>query len=342
LKIAILSRPDYRSPRILAESLRYQLKNVGINADIFHNIDVLTRLYSFQDQAHKYKYHFWLRKKFQSFFQDHMFLKKLKQYDAIVICECTPNGFWKDHYNVEKLKCLTRRPVLYYEVYYLGNAPTQINSLLANAHPAIERYDYHLAITDTTEVRNASGPWSCIGLDLRYTELKPSAKNEFTVLIDFAQPGYEAYRNDQLIVLSELGFKVISLSGNYTTNEIRALYLKSSVLLLQSPEAFGLPIAECLAAGVQIFTPSSSWPMSWRLDENPQIFGEGKLPDIFTIYNSKEDLRNKLVALKANYNLVSTPIAVFNTFVRYYPHFYSGNETETLNVIRRIAENNFD
>ncbi|WP_242919052.1 hypothetical protein [Pontibacter liquoris] len=336
MKIAILSRPDYRSPRILAESLKYQLKNVGINADIFHNIDVLARLYSYQEQAHRYKYHFWLRKKFQSFFQDHLFLKKLKQYDAIVICECTPNGFWKDHYNIEKLKNITGKPVLYYEVYYLGNAPTQIDQLLAKSDPTIERYDYHLAVTDTTEINNAKGPWSCIGLDLRNTGLIPNTKDEFIVLVDFAQAGYESHREDQLEVLNELGIKYIALSGEYTTTEIRAIYNKSSVILLQFPEAFGLPIAECLTAGVQIFTSSSSWPMSWRLDENPQIHQEGKLPDIFTVYHSRNDLINKLIAFQTNYDLLNTPKEVFEKFIDYYPHFYEGNKVELMKVLELI------
>jgi hypothetical protein len=160
LKIAILTRPDYRSPRVLAESLHHQINSLSVSADILFDIDVLSRLFSYKEKAHKYRFHFWIREKFGNCFRDRNLINKLKQYDAIIICECTPNGFWKNHYNIEQLKKITNKPVLYYEVYYLGNAPTQVEKLINECNPTIERYDHHLSVANVTEIKDKSGPWS--------------------------------------------------------------------------------------------------------------------------------------------------------------------------------------
>src|SRR5690606_39168146 len=139
-------------------------------------------------------------------------IKRLKSYDAIVISECSPNGFWKDLYQVEKLKLIIKRPVLFYEVYFLGNAPTQMVSLRQSGHSLTERYDWHLAVADVTEIRTLTNEsWSCVGIDLTHTALKPTPKDEFIALIDFSQSGYEHFRDEQLNVLHDLGIKTVIL-----------------------------------------------------------------------------------------------------------------------------------
>jgi hypothetical protein len=341
-KIAIITRKDYRSPRILAESLKNQFNKLGVTADLFYEIEVLTRLNSFKEIKHKFKFHFWLRRKLQNLVVDRKFLNKLFGYDAIIVCECTPNGFWKDFYNIELLKKKVGKPVLFYEVYYLGNAPTQIAKLAAAGHPLMERYDWHLSVADVTEIRSKEpGPWSCVGLDLTVSGLKPKAKNEFVALIDFSQQGYERYQEEQISILSQLNIKTIILKGTYTLNEIRALYRQASVFFIQFPEAFGLPIAECLACGTQIFTADSGWPMSWRLDVNPEVHGKGILPNIFNIYSSAADLKQKLISLRSTYDFYQTPIDVYKTFLHHYPHYYYGNAAEVQNVLARIRTKNF-
>lgn len=342
MKIAILTRPDFRSPRNLSESLKAQLKKAGVEADIFFSVDVLTRLYNYSESKSKIRFHFWLKRKLLYYVADKKIINKIKNYDAVIISECSPNGFWKDLYHVEKFRFLIKKPILFYEVYFLGNAPTQIARLSEARHPLMERYDWHLAVADVTEIKSTvKEHWSCIGLDLTHTTLKPTPKDEFIALIDFSQSGYERFREEQLNVLSELGIKIIKLTGSYTIEEIREIYKKSSVLFMQSSEAFGLPIAECLTCGVQIFTPSSAWPMSWRLDKDPAIHSEGILPDIFTTYTSTRDLKQKLISFIASYDCTTTPISIFERFITYYPHYYYGNIEEVKQVLNRIKLNRF-
>jgi hypothetical protein len=332
-KIAILTRSDYKSPRILAESLKLQIEQSSAEATIFFDIELLTRLVSYMDS--KLSFHFWLWKKVSRYFSDRKILKQLKRFDAIVISECIPNGFWKRLYNIEKLKTIIKKPVFLYEVYFLGNSPTQIEDLKKAGDSLFERYDAHLSITEVTEIKTKPrDKYFCIGLNLTATGLKPTPKNEFIALVDFQQSGYEYVQVEQLAVLAELNIKTIVLTGKYSIQEIRKLYREASVFFIQFPEAFGLPIAECLACGVQIFTPNSGWAMSWRLDENPGIHEKGELPECFTIYDSKADLAEKLAKFKNYYDLSKTPQKVFDHFIKNYPTYYSGNK----NVIQQLLD----
>ena len=338
LKFAILTRRDYRSPRILAESLKCQIEKAGHIADVYLEIDSLSRLNKYNETDKSIKFHYWVRKKVINYLKDKWLIHSLKKYDAIVISECTPNGFWKELYHIEKLRYIIKVPVLYYEVYYLGNAPTQIDKLNKAGDPTIERYDFHLAVTEVTEIKTATNDkWSSVGLDMNNWNLSFENKIEFIALIDFAQEGYETYRQQQIKVLEELNIKYITLSGNYSVDEIRYIYKQSVVYFMQSSEAFGLPIAECLACGVQIFTPNSSWPMSWRLDNEPKVHGPGMLPECFTVYNDENDLKNKLLAFKKNYNSVTTSKLIFDYFILNYPNFYNGNPKQVQRVIEFIS-----
>ena len=342
ISIAILTRPDYKSPRILADSLKQQLEREGAKVDLYFSIDALTRLDSYNFFQSKIKFHFWLRRKLLNYFNDSILLKKLKSYDAVIISECSPNGFWKELYKVEKLKQIIKKPVLFYEVYYLENAPTQVEFLKRKGDPLTERYDWHLSVTSVTEIRsNKQGPWSCIGIDLSKSGLGPNTKKEFIALVDFMQPGFEKYHEKQIKVLQELNITTIVLNGSYSLEEIRAIYKKASVFFIQFPEAFGLPIAECLACGAQIITPNSGWPMSWRLDDTPEVHGEGILPDMFYTYSSYEDLKQMLIRFKDSYDLEQTPQRIFKKFIEYYPHYYFGNSQEINKVLSRIKSTNF-
>ena len=338
MNIAIITRPDYRSPRILAQSLKLQIEKAGGKAEVFFNIDVLTRLHNYSQSKNKINFHFWLRRKVLNYRRDKKVLAELKKFDAVVISECSPNAFWRHLYDIEKLKKILKRPVLFYEVYFLENAPTQIEALRKSGDALTERYDCHLAVSDVTEIRTKPGAnWKCIGLDLSETGLAPKVKKEFIALVDFKQPGYEKYQDEQLQVLKQLGIKTIILNGRYSIEEIRNLYRQASVFFMQFPEAFGLPLSECLASGVQIFTPDSSWPMSWRLDEAPEVHGPGILPECFTVYSNPEELVKRLKDFLESYDLAETPLKIFRTFTNYYPHFYFGNQLAIKEVMQTIS-----
>lgn len=335
MKIAILSRPDFSSPRVLAESLKSQLEVEGAWVEIFDEINLLNRLVSYKDSH--LSFHFWLKRKLQHISKDVKVLRRLKDFDAIIISECVPNAFLRRLYNIEKFKKVIKKPIGLYEVYYLGNAPTQIDFLKKNNDALLERYDFHLSVAEVTEIKQpVSERWFPIGIRGQLWDLKPLFKKEIIAIIDFVHPGNAEIRELQIRALNKTGIKYISLDRPYTFKEIRKIYQQGAIYFIQSFEAFDLPILECLCCGCQIFTQESAWPMSWRLNEDPQIHGEGVLPDCFTVYNTEEQLIKELATFKEDYDLEKTPKKVFNNYLTHYPQFYYGNEKELQRAIQTI------
>jgi hypothetical protein len=338
-KIAIITRSQNSSPRVLAESLNILIKKLGSESTIFFKINVIKRLLKYKDVKHNVIIWFIYKSIFA--FSDHFYLKKLKRFDAIIISDCCPLAFLKNEYNIEKLRSLLGNiPILFYEVYYLGNAPTQLSMLQKHNHYTIDRYNWHLSISNVTEIRSKpSYPWSQVGIYLKGLGLAPVSKRQIFAIVDFAQPGFEHFRNEQIKVLQELNISFISLEKRYKIEQIRQIYKNGTFYFMQSTEAFGLPIAECLCYGNYVFTPDSSWPMSWRLDDNPQIHGQGALPECFVVYRDEKQLKIKLEALKENYNFEKTPKEVFDIFFKFYPSFYEGNPEALKEVLEKIELN---
>ncbi|NDK56314.1 hypothetical protein [Pontibacter fetidus] len=342
MKVAIVTRNGNNSPKVLALSLQFMFSKLNVTADILEIFDTFARAFPLLSETrNKAKLHFKLYEKVSNLLRDYRNFSKLGEYNLIVFCECTPNGFWRNYYNIEHLKKLyPEMPLAFYEVYYLGNAPTQIVKLTQNNDHSIERYDWHFAVSDVTEIKsNPDNSWSKIGLDITYTGLSPVIKNEFIVIVDFEQSGYKKLRQAQLDLLHKLNIKYISLESRYEIQEIREIYKQGVILLLQSPEAFGLPIAECLATGCMVATPTSAWPMAWRKGENLQPGGEGELPDCFIVYKDIHGLENQLFRLKNNYDPVETPKNVFNTFYNHYPYFYEGDLDALSKSLKAILNN---
>lgn len=340
MKIAIITRADDSSPKVLAQGLEYMLQKLNVQADVFYETGALLRLQSvFKTPKHKSSFSKRLYSTLKNYSNDRQFFKRLKTYDLIVFCECTPNGFWKNYYNIERLKAITQTPVVFYEVYYLGNAPTQIEKLKNNNDPLFERYDWHFSVSEVTEIRQKPSnklKWSNIGLNLENTHLSPSEKKAFIALVDFAQPGYEEKRKEQIQILEELQIPYISLEKRYPMDELRDIYNRSALCFIQFPEAFGVPIAELLATGAHIFTPDSSWPMSWRLDENPEVHAPGSLPDVFKVYSDAQDLKQQLIDLRNNWHPQNTSQSVFKSFVAQYPQFYYGDINNLQEAIKHF------
>jgi hypothetical protein len=336
MNVGIITRNENKSPKVLALSLQNVLQESNIKSELISVTGFLVRLqplrFSFKSARN-------FLQRIKHLTEDLRLLSSLKKFDVLILSECIPNAFWRNHYAIEKLRRMTGRPVMLYEVYYLGNAPTQIEKLKANDEPLLERFDWHLSVSPVTEIRMPeSTPWSCIGLDLSNAELKPTIKKEIVALVDFPHPGYEHYRELQLKVLAELGIKTICLEGSYTIEEIRACYRQASIYFMQSSEAFGLPIAECFSCGAVVFTASSSWPMSWRLDESPTVHGEGKLGEgLFYVYQGEEQLKSQLLQLIRSYDLSKTAFEVFNRFVSIYPHYYYGRPSVLKQVLEKFA-----
>jgi hypothetical protein len=338
LKFALMCGPENGSPKVLAETLEKFIVQSGHTAKVYYQVKAFKRLLS--HQIVKYNRLIWMLYKAKNLVADRKLFSRLRAYDAVIICDWTPNGFYRDTYNIDKLKSIIKgKPILYYAVQFLQNSPTIIEKLSSGGHASLERYDWHLAVSSITEKRGIPAPpWSQIGMHLRSTGLQAVPKEEFFAIVDFLRPGYENYREIQKESLDELGIPYISLETEYSVEDIRAIYKKASIFFLQFPEAFGLPIAECLASGCYIGTPESSWAMSWRLDEEVEVHGPGRLPECFIVYEGKEDLKKQLLTLREEFDSVKTPEYVFEVFYRNYPSFYDGNQEALNDVFSRISE----
>ncbi len=335
LKIALLTTSQHRSPRVLAETLAPLIEYTGHTAKIYYRLNAVQRLTSLKENGFNSAKRVMMMALF--WIGDYLFFRKLKDSNIIIICSCTPFAFYRHTYNINELKRkISDKPVLYYAVQYLANSPTLVEKLTEGGHSLFERYDWHLSVSDITEVRNKQEPpWSHIGLNLKCTGLRPESKKEFLAVLDHTFPGNEAHKDLHKEVLQELRINYIELKGEYTISQIREIYKRASIFFMQSYEAFGMPIAECLACGSYIITPDSAWPMSWRLDENPEIHGKGTLPDCFIVYAGREDLVRRINQLRDNYDLNRTPMEVFNLFYKHYPSLYEGN----VNNLRRVLDN---
>jgi hypothetical protein len=335
-KIAIITKPKNASPKVLAKCLQNFFKDNGYHADLFLKIEILQRFLSYSIVKKKYNFVAWMLYKSFYYISDQLFLKRLKSYDAIIIAETSPKIYYKDVYNISRLKdYIGDIPLVYHGVYFLGNAPTMVKMLNEKGHNSSAIFDWHLSVSEVTEIRQKpSPPWSTIGLYLKSTGLKPEPKDELFALVDFEREGHEDTRRIQIETLEALNIPYVALSGSFSIEEIREYYKKATFYFIQFGESFGVPIAECLSCGCYIFTPDSSWGMAWRLDENPQIHGPGTLADCFVVYDNREDLKKQLGNLKENYDLKETPKKVFNIFYENYPHYYDGD----INVLREFME----
>lgn len=336
MKIAIITRPDQKSPRILAEALKLQLEESGVSAFIFFEAAVVSRLVTKRRSG--LNFHFWLRRKILNYPHDRKLLRTLRQFDALIISECIPNAFSEQLYNIAALKQATKKPVFLYEVYHIENAPTKLNAFTDKAS-LLKTYDGYLYVSSVTETK-VHNPFIGFktGLQSEKWNLKPTAKAGLLALVDFAQPGFEHFREQQIRMLEKAGIAFHCLEGSYTVNKIRQIYKRSSLFFVQFPEAFGLPILECLNCGVQIFTPNSGWPMSWRLNDTPAVHGPGLLPNCFTVYEDDEDLYQKLISFKKNYHFAETPKKIFDEFKSCYPDFYYGNRQGVKSFIDGVIE----
>jgi hypothetical protein len=338
-KIAIVTKSNYSSPRILADCLHHFFsQSEVIQSEVFHKLFVFKRLLNYSQVAKKYNYFTWKAYQLFHYIQDQIFIRKLKEYDAVVIVETSPMCYIKDSYDFVKLKKkLEDIPLIQYEVYYLGNAPTMISYLSKGGHHLEDIFDWHLSVSEITEIRSKpKAPWNQIGLNLQSTGLVPVPKKELLAIIDFRREGYEEERNEQIKALKAVGIPYIELSGRYTFDEIREVYKKGTFYFLQFPESFGLPIAECLSCGAYVFMPDSSWAMAWRLDDKAQIHGPGKLAECFVVYDGQQKLQEILLHYKDEYDLQSSPKKVFEIFLEHYPDYYHGNKAELFDFIKKL------
>lgn len=341
LKIAIVTKPTFASPRVLSSCLAAFLLKKGFEVTVFYKINFFKRLLDYKQVRNRYNLLSWSLYKLANFISDRLFVNKLLDFDLIIIAETSPKCYLKDQYDfVKGKKILKNKPLVYHGVYYLGNAPTILEIFDRDGQNDASIFDWHLAVSSVTEIKSKpSPPWSQVGMYLKSTGLRPSSKSETFAVVDFERKGREQIRNEQIEVLESLSIPYIALEGTMSIDEIREIYKRATYYFIQFPESFGLPIAECLSCGAYIFLPDSSWAMAWRLDENPQIHGPGTLADCFVVYGDKENLMLKLQDIEKNYDLDKTPHVVFDTFIEYYRSYYEGNDEQFDLFLNQLSRN---
>lgn len=345
MQVAILSRQGDCFPNVISQGLAGMLDELGVKSKIFYDgIPMLMRLLPLNKRPKRWhnNLQFRIRNKVVNYSKDRNLIKKLNNYDAIILSECYPNAFWKNYFAIEELRNLCRGPIISYTDGPLAAAPLhQIRHLDTNDY-AESIYDFNLFVTDKIEIRKElNRKQAVIGLNIaQHTGLHPSKKEEFIAVVDFAQPGYDVYRMEQINTLKRLGINTIILEGRYSMKDIRKIYQQASVFFLSFPETFGLPISECLACGAYVFSPDSAWPMAWRLNERLMPMGQGALPDCFQIYTSEAELENKLIKIKKTYDAEKTPLDVFNTFLENYAKFYYGDKDALKYILDQVALQN--
>lgn len=342
MKIAILTRPGDCFPNIISQGLSDMLNQLGVEHKLFYDaIPLLMRLLPLGEKPKRWanSLHFRVYNKIKHLRQDKQLLEELRSYDLIILSECLPNALWKNYLAIEEFKRKVRVAVGSYSDGSMEIAPIHRRMVLDQDDADESRFDFNLFVSDIIELRKKDYPDNqrVIGLDLQYTGLSPRKREEFIAVVDFAQEGYEAYREQQLRVLNALGIKTIELEGRYPMSEIRNIYQQASGFFMAFPETFGLPIAECLASGTLILTPDSGWPMAWRLDKAPMPWGGGQLPDCFRVYKDDDELATLLTGIRKEYDLVETPKKVFQTFLQHYPRLYGGDKDALKEMLERFA-----
>jgi hypothetical protein len=188
----------------------------------------------------------------------------------------------------------------------------------------LERYDWYLSISAVSEHGLPEGRQrlSVIGVDLDDGSLRAGEQKEFVALLDFQRDDHLDERRIQIQALTEAKVKWIELCGEYSIQQIRAVYRKCSAYFIAHRESFGLPICELQACGSVVFSSCAEWCPSHWMKDDIRIDGPGRLSDNFRIYrNDPKLLASQLKELTAVYDAEQ----VRRVFLRDQPQFFSGD-----------------
>lgn len=307
MKIAILTRPEYRSPGFLAESLARMLGRMKLKADIFRNgIPYLESINIRNDSKRNLAN--WLRLKWQH--------RSLDSYQLFILAD-TLQGF-RNRVSLSPLR-KSNKPVFLHSVFYLGGSGSHQNTLPGNA---LEKFDGYLPVSNIHDVSpKVTENVFPIGLDLSLQN--PLSDSNFTALIDYPREGYESEREIQYRALQKLGIKTISLDQEYTFEEIENIYRNINITFLAFPEAFGVPICQLQAYGSVIASPHKIWAKRHILsDKKSDVFSEhSTFSENFLFYKDESEIIEKLSALTENFDAKT----VRSRFINQQPELYHGN-----------------
>jgi hypothetical protein len=322
IRIAILTRPHYRSQRFLAEGLARMLQRLGVEADVYlHGIPWLEALGSKGNGVFN---------NIKATLVEHH-LARLADYDLFILSD-TMRAF-QDEVNLDPLIRFAK-PIIHYEVFYAGGSKYWLERLPTGS---LDKYDAYLVASSIHGVTpigaNKVYP---IGLDLLPEHPLLVKKGEFTALLDFPREGYEEQQCIQENALRRRGIKSIRLKGEYSYIEIERIYQQTCIAFVSCPEAFGVPIAQLQHYGSYIASPDRMWVMRHALlPPGAAYFDESspKFTDNFCFYRDEEDLTERLAGLMKDYD----PSAVRGRFLKHQPTYSQGNLNVLWEAIRQFV-----
>ena len=263
-----------------------------------------------------------------------LFLRKIKQFQLIIVVMNTPAAFMRDRLcSIEKIRSRYEIPIVLYDLHYLLTKGPWYQ-LLKDGDPkrnlkpnnfGMNRYDWYLAASEKNEnpLPRSPQPLSVIGLDLKDGTLFQE-QEEFIALLDFERKATASVRKLQIRALNETGTKWIELNGQYSIEEIRAIYRKVALYFMASRESFCLPICELQICGSYIVTPYKRWAPAHYIKDSFAP-GEGCLSENFIVYdNDLEKLKQLIVRIKKDWK----PNRVVRNFAENYPSLYDGDLQE--------------
>jgi len=325
MKIAIITRNNYRSPRFLAQSVSNMLNRIGIEHTIFfHGVEWLISS-NVKNGGAKLAVQAAVAKQQ---------MKQWKNFDLFIVCDnldsltpAVPLEFLRS----------TGKAILFHEVFYPGGSKYWLEKLPVDS---LLRFDGYLTVSSlhddlVLESKNIHP----IGIDLSFCQPRSKPNTPFTALMDFARPGYEVEREIQLKILKELQINTIFLDKEYTFDEIEKVYNKANIYFVDFPEAFGVPITQLQFNGCYIASPHTNWVKRHAL-RPPHTTCDQLISDDFSknffFYSSENELRNKLINLITTYN----PVIIKDNIFESQPEFCFGKPLYLYETIKKYINQN--
>lgn len=311
MRIALLTRSQYRSPRFLAESLLRTLNRLGIPVGVYYDgvqwLEAISQKNHGRRNRLMAEYALWR-------------IKQLIKYDLIIISD-TVGAACKDVFSLAPLRQMDK-PVLFFEVFYVGGSQYWLDRLPGDPTNKFDAYLSVCGIHDSTPISNEKV--YTIGLDLLPSYPFQATSRPFTALLDFARDGYEKERAIQERVLKSLNISTTILEGEYSFAEIEKIYQSACVTFVASPEAFGVPIVQVQHYGSYIASPKPSWVKRHALLLEGTVFYDVDAPeftDNFIFYEDEDHLAKILTNLQRSYDAVT----VRSRLLENQPSFCKGN-----------------
>ena len=245
-------------------------------------------------------------------------LRQLAAYDFFVVSDTLQS--LRDAVSLAPLRALGR-PLLYYEVFYIGGSRTWLKKLPTDA---LDRFDGFLCVSGVQDIVPVS-PEKMFVVGMDHAPSQPFLpRREFSALLDFPRKGYEADLEVQESAIERAGIPVTRLDGEYTFEQIERVYSQTGIAFVAFPEAFGVPIVQLQRYGAHIGSPHREWVKRHALLCDRSAYYETAEPaftDNFVIYHSEQELVDRLVQLRET----ASPESARQRLLRTQPGYCSGN-----------------